>query len=105
VVHKVQDVFHLARDRRRHGQLAGQHQLDVAGGGGGVDVARQLGQAGQRALLRGLPGQGLAVNKAVISGVRRASATTSPSVPRSSRARWPVRARVAAMEAAYSGWV
>jgi hypothetical protein len=40
-----------------------------------------------------------------MAGVRRASATGSPSVPRSSKALAPVRAKVAAMDSAYSGWV
>ena len=38
-------------------------------------------------------------------GVRRASATGSPSVPRSSSAAVSNRSKVVAMEAAYSGWV
>ena len=37
--------------------------------------------------------------------VRRASATLSPSVPRSSKACWPVRAKVVDMDNKYSGWV
>ena len=47
-------MCHLQGDRNGHGLATVEHVTDVGGGAGGVHLARQFGQAGERALLRGL---------------------------------------------------
>ena len=81
VLGQAGDRFDLGLDRRRHGIGFGQGAIDECRRGDCIDGRGQL------------------------RGVRRASATGSPSVPRKSSASALVSARNCASEAPYSGWV